>query len=482
MPSGDARTATEDELKDAAARGRTGKGILFGHYYNSDEDRAPNPIEYKGERHVLVFGPNGSGKAVRFLLPNLLRGLDDQSVIVIDPKGQAAAVTARHRRDLGHNVVILNPFNVLGMESVGFNPLATLDSKSPNFYDDASAIGEALIEIKGNDPHWSESAQGLLVALIMWEKKENGDKATLGNVRKLLTEARRLEIVIDEAGQRRERDTAGLRVTAAKMVADGHDVIASLAARFVATTREIESIKSSADTQTRWMLSEPMRADLEKDGIDFRTLKEKPTTVYVVLPAERLRTHSVWLRLVIVTALRSLYRTGGKRTWMLIDEMAALGHLAPLEDAFGLVRGYRVQIAAILQDLGQLKQLYKERWETFIANAGVVFGFAPNDLTTAEWMSKRSGQTTVSAKGFSENTGLSIGQQPTTSQGTGSSVSQIARPLFLPHDLFGFEEGMGLLWLAGLGNGARFYAPNYWQRADCEGKYDPDPYYTPDQD
>ena len=144
---------------------------------------------------------------------------------------------------------------------------------------------------------------------------------------------------------------------------------------------------------------------------------------------------------------------------MLIDEMPALGHLAPLEDAFGLVRGYRVQIAAIFQDLGQLKSIYKERWETFIANAGVVFGFAPNDLTTAGWMSQRSGQTTVVVKGFSESKSMSTGQQLSINATSGLSDQQVARPLFLPHELFGLEEGMGLLWLAGTGQTSSFCAP-----------------------
>ena len=111
----------------------------------------------------------------------------------------------------------------------------------------------------------------------------------------------------------------------------------------------------------------------------------------------------MWLRLVVVSALRALYRPGGLRTLLLIDEMPALGHLAPLEDAFGLVRGYKVQIAGICQDLAQLKALYKERWESFLANAGVVQGFTPNDLTTADWMSRRAGQTTLLAPSSSES-------------------------------------------------------------------------------
>ena len=109
--------------------------------------------------------------------------------------------------------------------------------------------------------------------------------------------------------------------------------------------------------------------------------------------------------------MRALYRPGGLRTLFLIDEMPALGHLGPLEDAFGLVRGYNVQIAGICQDLAQLKALYNERWESFLANAGVVQGFAPNDLTTADWMSRRAGQTTLIASNTSENVSPATGQR-----------------------------------------------------------------------
>ena len=116
-----------------------------------------------------------------------------------------------------------------------------------------------------------------------------------------------------------------------------------------------------------------------------------------------MRTHSVWLRLVdrVGACARSIARAA--RRFLLIDEMPALGHLAPLEDAFGLVRGYKVQIAGICQDLAQLKALYKERWESFLANAGVVQGFTPNDLATTESMARRAGQTTLVAENSSES-------------------------------------------------------------------------------
>ncbi len=444
-------------------------GITLGRHYDDATDSAGNKIVYEGERHVLLFGPNGTGKGTRFLIPNLL-SIKDRSIVVIDPKGELAAVTAAYRRTVG-DVVMLNPFNVLGLGSAGFNPLASLDPASANFYDDAAALGEALIRIEGNDPHWGESAQGLLVALIMWEKIKQGDAANLENVRALLTEADEWERTFDAKGKAHDDIARGLRVTAADMVADGGYEIASLAARFTEQSNELASVRSTADTQTRWILSPPMRDDLRKEGVDFRKLKERVTTVYVILPAERMRTHSVWLRLVIVSALRALYRPGGLRTLLLIDEMPALGHLAPLEDAFGLVRGYKVQIAGICQDLAQLKALYKERWESFLANAGVVQGFTPNDLTTADWMSRRAGQATMLASSSSES------RSPKGERSETTGWSQIGRPLFLPQELMGFAEGTGLLWLAGMANGVRFFAPPYWKIEQAEKRAARNPYY-----
>ncbi len=65
--------------------------------------------------------------------------------------------------------------------------------------------------------------------------------------------------------------------------------------------------------------------NLLKPGMEFAKLKEQPTTVYLILPAERLRTHGVWLRLVIVSALQALYKAGGLRTVLFIDEWRRSG-------------------------------------------------------------------------------------------------------------------------------------------------------------
>jgi type IV secretion system protein VirD4 len=471
-------------------------GIYFGRYFDDAHKRAaPDPLVYSNERHALLFGPTGCGKTSRFLQANLLRdNLKDRSVIVLDPKAECCAVSAQYRHKiLKHNVAILDPFGKMkeiadsnptvyrylidnGLtESTGFNPLQHL-ATGDNFYDDAAGIGEALIKINERDSHWTESAQGLLVGLLMWEKLRYGAAANLRNIRLMLTESEKKEITENETGTKVEVLTAGLRSYVqdalvkgeAATASEAERIAASLLSRFNLDNKEIQGIRSTADTQTRWMLSPPMQADLSKPGIDFATLKTaaKPTTVFVILPAERMRTHSVWLRLVIVSALRSLYQPGGRKTVIFADEMPALGYLAPLADAFGLVRGYGVTIIGISQDLNQLKSLYKEHWESFVANAGCIMAFTPNDLTTADWMSRRAGQITARSTTINKTPQDKI-EANSARDKVSLGSSQVSRPLYLTQELFGLDEGTGLLFIAGLPDSVRFFAPLYIDITTC---------------
>src|SRR5271155_466574 len=107
--------------------------ISLGHEWNIWKNgRKGGRVVYDGERHLTLFGPNGSGKGVCLEIPNLLR-LTGLSIVSIDPKGQNAAVTMKWRSKVSR-VLVLNPFGVLGIPSTGFNPLARVDWRSPRLY------------------------------------------------------------------------------------------------------------------------------------------------------------------------------------------------------------------------------------------------------------------------------------------------------------------------------------------------------------
>ena len=445
-------------------------------------------VTYGGPLHHVLIGPNGVGKGMRVLAPNLLT-IEGKSIVVLDPKGQLATMTAAFRQHVSE-VKIIDPFGVIAglvrehprefaplieaglVESVGFNPLASLDPRpdSPLFYDDAAVISDALIKIQGNDPHWTESAQGLVTGLVMWERLKYGNQANLEHVRYLLTEADRYEPIPGRPGKMEQ--VAGLAVTAEEMVREGGFEIASLAARFSAehTTDEIESVRSTADTQTRWMLSRPMRADLKKDGVDFKKLKsgDWPMTVYIVLPSERLEDHSIWLRLVVSDALRACMTAGGMRTLFMLDEFAALGHLSIIQKLFSVTRDYRVQLMPIMQSLEQIQKIYPDRWGTMLGSAGVVQSFRATDMITADWFSKRSPPTTVTALSYNQGSGQSQGGG---SSNSGLSYNQIAKQMIEPHKMFGLTDEQSIAYFMGYENPSAFAMPHLkqmklqWSRA-----------------
>src|SRR5882672_3820999 len=100
-----------------------------------------------------------------------------------------------------------------GLQSAGFNPLVSLDPKSPTFYDDAAGMSEALIRVEGDmQRHFPESARGLVTAAIMWECKLQGANASLQHVRMMLTAREEWETVDGE-----RRLVGGLRHTALLM-------------------------------------------------------------------------------------------------------------------------------------------------------------------------------------------------------------------------------------------------------------------------
>lgn len=153
-------------------------------------DAQGTPIGVNDDRHVFTSASNRGGKGSGLIIPNLC--LWEGSTVVIDPKGENAAITARHRaKKRGHKVVAIDPYNEakLPQELLGlFNPLDLIDITSDEAIDIAGMIADALI-VKANakDAHWDESARDIISGLILHVcDTEPPETRNLGRVRQLL--------------------------------------------------------------------------------------------------------------------------------------------------------------------------------------------------------------------------------------------------------------------------------------------------------
>lgn len=464
-----------------------------------------NKLRYDPEKHVLVFGPNGKGKGTRVLMPNLLTMAGNRSLVVVDPKGELAAVTAPYRRTVGR-VVVLNPFNVVrsefegfdDLESVGFNPLARIDPAAANFSTQAAMLADALITMNDRDPHWPQSARAMVSMVLMHaviEARGKGETPKMSRFRELLCQHS------EAANPKYDLPAVGLPALAQACMSSPYPALRNKAAQFTDWNREVSGIASTARVQTEPLDDAEIAADLDKEGFDFAELRREPTTVYLILPPEMMGRHSKWLRLVLTSAILSVLKArkpGEPRVTFMLDEFYSLGHLEIISTVWALVRGYGISMMPILQDLGQLKKLYPDLWETFIGMAGAVIWFAPNDLTTAEYMSRRAGETTRTAtshsssssrnsgtsngQSFQGNNVFTVGNNIGASEGmsfsTNSSDNPVKVPLMPSHEFFGLEPGSVMLTIDGLANVVPAFAPAYYQVRQCLERARNNPYFN----
>ncbi|MFA5957092.1 type IV secretory system conjugative DNA transfer family protein [Hyphomicrobium sp.] len=389
-------------------------GLLLGR-------RDGRAIGWNDDRHVMTIAGSRAGKGLSLIVPNLLRYAG--SALVIDPKGELAQLTADRRGDgknikaegLKQDVWVLDPFGVSKRsETHSFNPLDELDLKNADVIDDAATLASALIEVpQSGEKHWAESAQAVLKALILLVLElGKDDDRDLISVRELLSlthpriESRKVKKRANNEKINDEEALISLLVDG--LYEDSTNPCASVCAAVGKQLRsmgdkERGGVMSSALTQTQWLDSKKMRAVLRGENkfklADLKR-KEKKTTIYLCLPANRLPTHSRWLRLMILLSLTVMERTeiDGRLdvkppVLYVLDEFAVLGHIDSLEKAAGLMAGYGVKLWVILQSLGQLKQHYNQAWETFFANSGVVTAFGVGDHESLEVLSKMLGQT-----------------------------------------------------------------------------------------
>lgn len=461
---GKARFAKESELREGSLIPRY-NGIYLGSYmYKGDVTKQ---VAYPGRVNLITIGPAGSGKGSGIIVPTLSTSI--RSIFIIDPKGEAAAITASKRSWFGP-VIVINPFNVLAdthplLESTGFNPLAGL-KVGDDLVDDCASIAQALVrDQSGSDgAFFTGSARDLLTCLIMYEKIERRNKASLSHVRTLLTEPFEID---RETGER-----FGLAKTVLEMTESSYEPLRAKAGRFKSGTKSNLDIFSTAANETQFLDSPAMQRDLEGRNIDWNSMKSELTTVYLILPADRLETHSNYLRLVVTSALRSLLRTPPgpvlPPVLFMLDEFAQLGYLASIENAMGIARGFGVALWPFLQDLNQLHALYKDRWQTFIGNAEVLTAFAPRDVFTAEYLSKRCGSQTIIVESENERMGM---------PGAGYGRGPQGVPLLRPEELMAMPARQMLCFVEPIKNPFFTKAPPYSEHSLLSRQLDENPYH-----
>lgn len=383
---GSAHWMDEAEFRSLGLDGR--RGVVLGQRKNGDL------IRFDGDGHIMVFAPTGAGKGIGFVQPNLAeyRG----SMVVLDPKGENAIVSSQLRRSMGQDVVVLDPFGMTGLSSQTYNPLSALTfADSANVGPWIECLGEALIKDEGaKEQHWVLGARKFSVFLMWWMvAHEPPEKRNLVRLFELVHSGHellsRMAAVMSEG---RSPDAEVARLCRA------------LGTWFLGRQeREFSYFESICINQLGWVGDFVWKDVLSGPPSPPPKLKSKESTIYLVLPFHRMKRYQGWLRLMVADLITVLYDTPGSPSepvlFLLDEAFAGLGRMDFLFEAAGAVRGAGARLAFVYQDVEQTKSLYGESWQSLVANSGATLFWSVNDLTAADYISRRSGTRTALVPG-----------------------------------------------------------------------------------
>lgn len=387
-----------------------------------------------GSSHGIVFAGSGGFKTTSVTVPTALKWAG--SLVVLDPSSEVAPMVTGHRARQGRNVVLLDPGNA----AVGFNVLDWIGRFGSTKEEDIVAVATWVItdnprQGSARDDFFRASALQLLTVLI-------ADVCLSGHTAEMNQTLRQVRTNLSEPEPKlRERLTTIHHQSNSAFVREN-------VAPFIAMTSETFSgVYANAVKETHW-LSYPNYAALVS-GDSFRTdeLASGMTDIFIALDLKVLETHPGLARVIIGALMNAIYNRKGAvkgRTLFLLDEVARLGFLRILETARDAGRKYGITMTLLYQSIGQMREAYGGRDATskWFESASWVSFAAINDPETADYISKRCGDTTVE-----------VDQTARSSQMSGSSRTRskqlTRRPLILPHEVMRMRSDEQIIFTAG---------------------------------
>ncbi|MEP3040748.1 MAG: type IV secretory system conjugative DNA transfer family protein [Hyphomicrobiales bacterium] len=377
----------------------------------------------KGE-HLLTYAPTRKGKGIGAVIPNLLD--HPGSAVVMDIKGENAAITARQRCSFGR-VLIFDPFDL--DRSAAYNPMDFI--RPDHAEDDAEALADLLVIPSGHD-HFDPLARAMVLYVhhTHWSDPKT---RTLQEVRRLLSISR------DEFEEFLEIKLMQSPITAVRNAA---------ATIQKAAFEELSSILTSASRNMGvWDKPNVERISCSSD-LRLEDLKSGVVSVYLTIPPDALHTYYPWLRVMIGQLIAAMTRAPTMPDYpvlFMLDEFPALGRMAAIEKGIGYLAGYGVSLWLITQDLHQVANVYKgQAWKSIVANCTIRQCFGVQDADTAEMVSRMLGTTTVRShsEGYASNVDQFLGRR-------NENQSEAGRALLTPGEILTLEDDEMILFCKG---------------------------------
>lgn len=335
----------------------------------------------------LCIAPSGGGKTTGYVLPNILNS--QESMVVVDTKGNLYHKTADRLRQKGYNVLLLD-FTDLQHSPVGYNPLDFVqrdENGEPN-EQDIMAISAAILpdEAVGNDPFWSRISRLVVESALAYVLEYTSDTA-LTSVADLMAElcTGRFDRLFTEIGEINPDSLCYRRYALWRNMRQAEKMTASVAG----IVGEAMSVLTSRGAQK--LYENPVR-------VNFHDLANHKTAVFLTVSdsdASQYKLVNLFYTQVLHTLCDYADRCHGNRlpipVRLYLDDFASNLVIPAFEKTITVIRSREIYVSIMLQSLSQLYSMYGENGAvTLLSNCDHCLLLGCNDVDTARYFSVKA--------------------------------------------------------------------------------------------
>ena len=353
----------------------------------------------------IIVGGSGSGKTRFLAKPNLM--LANASFIVTDPKGEMLRAVGNLFLEEGY---VLRVFDLIDpAKSDCYNPFCYIRKDADvfklidNFIKNTTPKGA-----KANDPFWEKSETALDAALMLYLLHEAPVEDQ--NMETIL-------YMIENGGAKEEDDDyqspLDLLFEALEEEQPNHIAVRQYHIFKQAAGKTAKSILVSAAVRLASFTLPEIQRITASDDMELGKLGERKQAIFCIIPDSNDASLNFLVGMLYTQAFQELYYQADKihqgglpvPVRLMFDEFANVA----LPDGYArlqaTMRSRNIMSTIILQNISQLKALFKDDWEGIIGNADSFLYLGGNEQSTHKYISELLGKETIDTKTSSQSKG-----------------------------------------------------------------------------
>lgn len=439
----------------------------------------------KLNNNVLIIGGSGAGKTFYEVKPNLMQMPDKCSFIVTDPKGEILRSTGEMLKNNGYNIKVINLIDM--DQSDCYNPFSYIREETDVIKLITNLIANTTPKgATSADPFWEKAEGMFLQALFYYVWLEVPPKRrNFETVLKLMGKAE-----VKEKGKPSQLDAIMKALEETSPLGSNHPAVKQYNKCMRGAGDTVRSIIISANSRLAFLENKKVLRILSRDemnladiGIGVNGDCETKTALFCVIPDSD-KSYNFIIGMLYTQIFQELYyqadfNFGGRlpiHVTFMLDEFANVALPDDYCSLLSTMRSREISSVIIIQNLAQIKALFKETWETIPGNCDTLIYLGGNEQSTHKYISELLGKGTIDKR----SSGETRGRQGSSSR----NYDVLGRELMTPDEARKFDNKNCLIFIRGFdpivdNKFIPFKHPAFEQTADGKGK----PYiHTPKED